>query len=343
MAFGGELRRGDSPSILEHFAGLGAELYAGDPHPGVRSAAATLALVEAGNPTRRRCQLMAFLADGPSARGRVAAIINPHLVDEDGRPYGLLGFFECRDHEDTARRLIDLGLEWLDRQGCRVVRGPINFTTFHDYRLVTSSAAAGWIPGEPYHPDYYPRLWRAAGMAPVTSYSSNWLPHEMLEALQPSAEASRAAGYTIRHLAGAADLEALYQLSTVSFAQAWMYSPITREEFAALYGADRVAKVASSTYLVHAADGAPVGFLYGFPVELDGRTATVCKSIAVLPEHRAGHPYQLLLHTWFREQYEAGIRDFVGGLMHRDGAPGRLGWTTPETCLREYEVYERQL
>lgn len=284
---------------------------------------------------------MAFLVDGPGKRGRVAAIVNPRLVEE-GRPIGLLGFFECQDDDDTARRLLDLGCEWLDRQGCRLARGPIDFTTFHNYRLVVSSAARGYIPGEPYHPDWYPRLWRAAGMTAAGSYSSNWLSHEMLADLSARADRCRAEGYTIRHLAGAGDLEALYRLSLSAFADAFLYTPIERDEFAALYGADRAGAVASSSYLALAPDGEPVGFLYGYPAELDDQPAMVCKTITVAPAHRRSGAYHLLLHTWFREQHDAGHRRFVGALMHREGSPARLGWTTAETTLREYEVYERR-
>ncbi len=342
MAFGGQLRRGNSASILEHFAALGGELYAGDRHPAAPSAAATLALLGAGNPTRRRCQLMAFLADGPTARGRVAAMINPQLCDQDGRPFGLLGFFECQDHEDTARRLIDLALEWLDREGCRVVRGPINFTTFHNYRLVTASHRTGYIPGEPYHPDFYPRLWRAAEFTPVARYSSNHTPFEILAQFESAAEFSRAAGYTVRHFAGANDLPALYELTLATFAKAWMFSPITREEFDALYSPERVEMVAPYSILAEAPDGQPVGFLYGYPVELDGQPILICKTIAVHPEHRKYAVYQQLSYRYYQLARDGG-REIVAALMHREGTPNQMGWMTADTCVREYEVYERRL
>ena len=103
-------------------------------------------------------------------RGRAAAIVNPRLV-EDGAPVGQIGLFACDEHPDTARRLLDAACTWLDKRGCRVVRGPMNFSTWYDYRLVTRATAAGYIPGEPYHPAHYPALFEAAGFKPVATYT----------------------------------------------------------------------------------------------------------------------------------------------------------------------------
>ncbi len=342
MVLAAIMRRGDSQSIVEHFAGIGAELYPADTHA-VVSMAATLAQVGAGNPTRRRCEVDFLIVDG-AHRGRVAAIVNPRLVDDQGQPYGLLGFFACADHDDTAHRLLDEGLEWLANRGVAMVRGPINFTTWHDYRLLTSSDAEGWIPGEPYHHDYYPRLWAAAGFEPAASYSTNWLadPAAYLDELEARAASCRAAGYEVRALAGAADLETIFELSRRGFAEAWMYSSIERDEFDALYSRARLETLAPHSYVVTAGDGEPVGFLHTLPVVLDGRRVAVAGPMAVLPEHRARSVDDLLSHAWIDQQLAAGFRDFACALVHRHGTAA-LGWTGQQRCLRQYEVYERKL
>ena len=333
------MRQGDSQSIVEHFAGLGVDLYRGDEHVAVPTMAATLAHVGADNPTRRRCEAHFLIVDG-NHRGRVAAIINPRLLDEHGQPYGLLGFFECEDHDDTAHRLLDQGLEWLAKRGATLVRGPINFTTWHDYRLVASNHVEGWIPGEPYHHDYYPRLWAAAGFASATSFCSNWLddPAAYMDEVGDRAATCRAAGYEVRALASGADRDALFELARVGLAAAWMYSPIERDEFDALTLPGHVDVVAPHAYLVTAADGEPAGFLHTLPVVLDGHQVSVAKTMAVLPEHRARSVGDLLNHTWIDAQLAVGCRDFVWALVHHDRSASLSG-----RMIREYEVYERKL
>jgi len=348
VGFGVDIRRGDSRDLLDNFAAVGADLYEGEAgaHPAAPSAQKTLALLAPEHPTRRRLELQLFLVDGPSGRGRVAAMVNPKLLDEAGHPIGLMGFFECDEQEDTARRLLDEASEWLQRRGCALARGPIDLTTWHNYRFVTESNTSDWIPGEPYHHDYYPALWRAAGLEEVATYSSNWLGEadRHIDRFAGRAKSCREAGYTVRHIIAQTDLNALYTMSLDAFSTAWMYSPIEREEFAALYTPEQAAMVAPSSYLAISPEGEPVGFLYAFPIALAGRApVSVCKTVAVVQEHQDKRPYHLLMHTWFSEQSEAGCREFVGGLMHCDGAPALMGWTKPDTLIKEYKVYERRL
>lgn len=348
MAFGVELRRGDSRELIDHFAAVGADLYAGamGAHPAAPSAEKTLAQLSPDQPTRRRLELSLFLVDSPSSRGRVVAMVNPRLLDEAGHPIGLLGFFECDECEDTARRLLDEASEWLQKRGCTIARGPIDFTTWHNYRFLVESTTSDWIPGEPYHHDYYPGLWRAAGLEEASTYSSNWLgsAEDHMERFADRAEQCRKDGYSVRHISPQTDLDALFSMSLDAFADAWMYSPIERDEFAALYTPEQAALVAPSSYVVLAPDGEPVGFLYAFSLALAGKKlVSVCKTIAVVKAHQNKRPYHLMMHTWFDEQRAAGCREFAGALMHCDGAPALMGWTKPETRIKEYKVYERRL
>ena len=343
MGLRDQIVRGDSRELADRFAAVGAALFAGDPHPAAPAAARTLALLDRAHPTRRRCEVELVVADGPDARGRVAAIVNPRLT-EDGAPVGLVGLFACEDRPDVARWLIDAACSWLDRRGCKVVRGPVLFSTWHDYRFLTRAEAPEWIPGEPYHPAYYPALFEAAGFRPVATYSSNWLgdSSEQADRFAPKAARSREAGYRVRPLEPR-DVDALYQVATAAFASAWMYSPIERDEFAALYTPEQAARVAPFSFLGLAPDGEPIGFMYDFPLAIAGRQASVCKTVAVHPAHRSSGIYHAMMHAWFAGQRAAGIRHAIGGLMHNDGSPSLMGWATPETLLKEYKVYELRL
>lgn len=348
MSFGVELRRGDSRELVDHFAAVGADLYEGaaGAHPAAPSAKKTAAQLSFDHPTRRRLEIELLLVDSPKSRGRVAAMVNPRLLDEVGRPIGLLGFFECDENEDTARRLLDEGSEWLQRRGCEIARGPIDFTTWHNYRFLVESSTSDWIPGEPYHHDYYPRAWLAAGFQEAGTYRSNWLGDaaDHMERFYERAEQCRKAGYSVRHIDAQRDLDALYAMSLDAFAGAWMYSPIERDEFAVLYSPEQAALVAPFSYLALSPEREPVGFLYAFPLSIAGKErVSVCKTVAVVRAHQDKRPYHLMMHTWFSEQREAGCREFAGALMHCDGAPALMGWTSPETRIKEYEVYERRL
>ena len=112
-----------------------------------------------------------LLVDGSDMRGRVTAMINPHLCDDSGRPYGQLGFFECIDDPDAARLLIEPAMAWL-RDKLPVggsVLAPMNFDTWHAYRLRTAGFEEPTYFMEPYNPRFYPALFTALGFAPISS------------------------------------------------------------------------------------------------------------------------------------------------------------------------------
>jgi GNAT superfamily N-acetyltransferase len=343
MGLRDQIVRGDSRAIVDRFAAVGDALFADDPHPAAPRAARTLPLLDREHPSRRHCELELVLADGPDGRGRVAAIVNPRLV-EDGAAVGQVGLFACDERTDTARWLLEAACTWLDRRGCKVVRGPMVFSTWHDYRLVTRAETPDHIPGEPYHPRWYPSLFEAAGFTASATYSSNWLGEvgDNIDKFAGRARRARDEGYQVRNLSPR-DLDALYGVATAAFAGAWMYSPIERDEFAALYTPAQAERVAPYSYLGLAPDGEPIGFMYDFPLPIGGVLASVCKTVAVHPAHRASGIYAAMMHAWFTAQREAGVRASIGALMHNDGSPALMGWAKAETLLKEYRLYELRL
>lgn len=345
MAIRDHLRTGSGRAILDQFASVGEELAGAlVRHPAAHTALRTLARLGDHNPTRRRCEVELVVIDGPDVRGRIAAMINPRLSDESGAPIGMLGFFACDKSPDVARWLFDRGMSWLQARGCTVARGPIDFSTWHDYRFVTKAETNEWIPGEPFHPSHYPQLWLQGDFTPVSNYSSNWMgnPDELIDGFASRAQSCRDSGYTLRSI-GPHDMEAIHALSRAAFSSAWMYSDIALDELAALYGPETVRALGSGSYLALAPDGEPVGFLYGFDMQLTGKPVSVCKTVAVTPAHRKARVYPMLMHAWMSARRDAGIRDLVAALMHRDGDPANMGWATPETTIKEYQLYERRL
>lgn len=346
MGLRDQIRHGNNRELRDTFAAVGEALHVGAPHPAAPTAVRTLAAIDPAQPTIKRCSTELIVADGPNGRGRVAAIINPRLLDVHGNPFGLLGFFECDGNPDTARWLFDLAMNWLAREGCSVVRGPINATTWHDYRFVTKALAPEWMPGEPYHPPRYVDYFGDAAFESVATYATNWLPGspaELAERFASKAQQCRDLGYTVRTIVPT-DLPALHAVSSAAFAPAFMYSPIELDEFVALYSPERAAQAAGSTWLALAPDGEPVGLHYSFDMALDGRPrVSVCKTVAVIPAHQDKKVYQLLMHDWGATAAASGATHLVGGLMHADGSPALMGWITPETTIKEYHLYERCL
>jgi hypothetical protein len=334
------VRDGEIDDLIATFSQIGESLYAGVDHPARPSEVRTRSLLAASNPTARRCRVRLFVDE--RAPARVAAIMNPRLI-EAGAPVGLLGFFEAAEDPAAVNALLTSACAWLYEQGCAVVRGPVNFTTWHDYRFSVDGGSPGarWIPGEPFHHDYYARLWPAAGFRVAGHYASHWVASidDTLARFADRADRALASGVVLRGVE-TSDLPALYRMAIAGFAGNWMYSPIDPDEFAVLYAADRVSAGAGTSY-VAALEGAPVGFYYTFPASLPGGTTSIGKTIVVDSALRDRGIYHLMMSAWLREAKTAGRRA-IAALFHLDGSPALMGWQRAGDAFKNYVLFEHQ-
>ena len=121
-----------------------------------------------------RMQLYLCEADGQVA-GRIAALVNPRLVDRDGRLIGQLGYFESIDDPAVASALIETGLTWLRAQGVRDVVAPMNGGAHRAHRFLTRGFDREPYLFEPRNPPYYPTLFERSGFAAI----NRWYGYEL--------------------------------------------------------------------------------------------------------------------------------------------------------------------
>ncbi len=324
--------------IVDDFASLTDLVFSTDEDSRKPTSASVRAMLATDHPQRKRCSLRLFHVPG---RARVAAIVNPRLKDDRGAPIGLLGFFEAVDDPIAARAVLDAGAQWLRERGATIVRGPVNFSTWNDYRLAVPSDN-GWFRGEPYHPNYYLRLWEDAGFDVCSRYGSYWLDsnEDVLAKFLPTVERGVEQGYAVRPIS-VGDLPVLYQLALAGFSKAYLYSPIEPDEFASIYSADRAAD-ASATSFVATLEDRPIGFVYTFVADLPDGPAGIIKTIVVSPEIRGGVAYGTLMSAAIDAFVARGVTRVMGGLMHADGSPASMGWCRPEKSFKQYVLLQQR-
>ena len=118
-----------------------------------------------------RLRLFGCESDGRLA-GRVAAIVNPRLVDASGHPVGQVGYFEAVDDATVASTLLEAACGWLRAAGARQVWGPINGGPHRTHRFMTEGFDREPFLFEPRNPPYYPALFAGAGFSPVHTWFS---------------------------------------------------------------------------------------------------------------------------------------------------------------------------
>jgi GNAT superfamily N-acetyltransferase len=118
-----------------------------------------------------RLRLFGCESDGRLV-GRLAAIVNPRLVDPRGHPVGQVGYFEAINDSAVASALFDAAFEWLRAAGARQVWGPMNGGPHRTHRFITDGFDRTPFLFEPRNPPYYPHLFEASGFSRLSAWYS---------------------------------------------------------------------------------------------------------------------------------------------------------------------------
>lgn len=200
---------------------------------------------EANNPFFQYGRLQAFLAlEGGRPVGRVVAAVNDRLVEREGRPVGLVGFFECVENLEVARQLLQAACNWLRDQGMEMARGPINLSTHNSCMFLVDGFDLPPQLMMPYNPAYYPVFFQHLGWVKAKDAFAYQLSEKPLDERQERGYKFCKRGYDFALGAGIRfrsiqtsgdafieDCRSLYALFTQAFSNNWSYTEQSEAEF----------------------------------------------------------------------------------------------------------------
>jgi hypothetical protein len=293
--------------------------------------------------------------------GRVAALINPRLLDSGGHAVGQLGYFECVDDPAIASALIGAGLEWLQAQAIKQVYAPMNGGAHRTHRFLTRGFDRAPFLFEPRNPRYYPGLFERSGFVPASRWFSYDLGRdETADRLQrlDRVLARRPAPGRIEELTtgrSAETLERVHRLLDPCWNGHIGYASIDLEEFAGVFGG-ALAIMGPGHISAFVQNGEDVGFAFVYPdfVEdvrrLDGHAGgwgrwlgtsrakrLVVSTSALVPEARGSSAAMAQVAWGLRHAAAGGFEDIVVALVV-EGWLSKIGEQT-----REYMLYARAL
>ncbi|MBD1909674.1 MULTISPECIES: hypothetical protein [unclassified Leptolyngbya] len=232
-----------SPGDQELFLDVPKLVYANDPNwvPPLRSSVAKSFKPE--NPFFQYGRLQQFIAtrmgqSGTEAVGRVVAAVNDRLVEREGQPVGLFGFFECINEFEVAQGLFNAAADWLRQQGMTMVRGPIDLATHNNCLFLADGFDSPPMIMMPYNPAYYLEFMERDGWHKAKdayAYTME-LDEKLGEQFKKGYDIALKSGITFRpiHTKGEGfeqDCIGLYNLFTEAFSANWSSTPRTQEEF----------------------------------------------------------------------------------------------------------------
>jgi GNAT superfamily N-acetyltransferase len=351
---------------LLEFADVPGRVYAGDRFwiPPQRSR--VLWQLSPRNPFFSYGEVQNFLVreEGKPA-GRASAIINSKAAQE-GRSVGYLGFFECLPDYGIAERLLGEVREWLRGRGVQTVWGPVNFSTWNTYRLMTRGFGLPQFFLEPYNPSYYPEYFERAGFRKAMAFYSNYVsdPEKHIRVDGDKLSALHASGYTLRTFdlrKFREELTLIYQLSIQAFKDNWGYTEITEGEFLQLYDGMENIIDPDLVFFLYDPGGKPVGFSFALPevsaavramrgeaswlaklrfLRARGKADTMMfKTMGILPEARGAGLGGALTARLHQVAIGKGYRKIIHALMREDNFMRKISNKGGE-AFKEYAVYQ---
>jgi hypothetical protein len=234
-----EIRSVETAEDFEHFLDVPQRVYADDPNWVAPLRSAIAAQLSPENPFRTYGTLQSFIAlDRGTPVGRIVAAINQRLIEREGQPIGLFGYFECSPNIEIAQALFQAAEQWLQAQGIQRMRGPINLSTHNSCLLLVDGFDTPPMMMMPYNPRHYPQFMEQLGWTKAKdAYAYDFpLDHDLSKPFEKGYRIACKSGVTFRpvHTKGpdfAKDCESIHHLFTKAFAHNWSSTPRNLEEF----------------------------------------------------------------------------------------------------------------
>lgn len=229
--------------------------------------------------------------------------------------------------------------------------GPVDGNTWSKYRLVTEGFDSVPFALENLTEKDYPGHFLKAGFDSIAQYQSCLVNttdnfstnHEPLE------KQVKKAGLTVRSFNpqdSINDLDSLFTVSQIAFRRNFLYTPIDKAQFLAMY--EPVLGIIDPDLILIAEDSDknPVGFVFALPNKslASGREDTVVlKTLARIPDARYKGVGLYLVSLCHKKAYQKGYGKMIHALYKSDNKSSCFSQLEGAKTIRKYELYGKEI
>lgn len=264
------------------------------------------------------------------------------IIDRRNEHVGLIGFYDCIRNEFANDLLLESAIEWLKRNGCSIIRGPVNLTIWHDYRFITKQERNIEI-FDPFNKSYYSDFWKKKGFICNEKYVSAVRndAEYVLPFTKKAYEALIKRGFKIRPFNKKdpiSDLKVILLLANEIFIDSWNFVPLTYNELQHLY--DELLNMSDLHFveIIEDNNACAVGFCFCLPNPYN-RNQLILKTLGVLKEYRRQNIAASLLYSQHLKGKNEGFSEFYYPLIKTGNNITKLPYEGYK-IITEYEVFE---
>ena len=258
---------------------------------------------------------------------------------------GLVGYFESLNRNEYAHHIMEASRVYLAKHRVNVIRGPINLSTWHSFRVSYPEANAPYFL-EPFTRSYYKRMFEGygfhvayRGVSAIQEVEKTGLGGYRTSFLRLKDE-----GFTFRLVDNTtlrSVLEDIHRLSCEIFQDTWTFSKITLEEFLYLFGDMSKLKRCPLIVAAYHPDGRAIGFIFGAQDAYSRRiNRVVLKTLGVHPAYRGLGIGRALLYMAYQTAVASGAAQCIFSTIRTDNMSIFKLIKSDNPIYRHYEAYE---
>ncbi len=261
-----------------------------------------------------------------------------------GENTGYLGNFYAQSQE-IANELLTIAQNRFTVNGVRTIYGPINGSTWNQYRFVTSGFTNKPFLFEPFNPESYPKYFLEFGFETAASYESSILKtqakynHSQIN-LAPNIELC-----PFNQEKALGELESMYEVAISSFADNLLYSDISKQEFIDKYKPLLASLDPRLVILAKEGKGKlaqTVGFIFAIPYDFSRTCRTVVlKTLCRLKGDQYKGLGLALTSACHQSAHNIGYTRAVHALYKTDSASQVLSKSQQSKVLRKYSLFKK--
>ncbi|MEO9531780.1 MAG: hypothetical protein ABJG68_13450 [Crocinitomicaceae bacterium] len=293
------------------------------------------------------CKLLAL--ENEDEQGRLLCYIE--------RGQGFIGWYECSEDLDTHNDLMDAAFEWFEEKGCDSIIGPVNGTTWGNYRF-NLECEYPLFPGEPYQPLYYVDFWEQSGFEADIYYKTEVPPKDII---QPSTLDQVQAklgqyGISVEHfprVLGEQLENQLYTFYDECFQENPLYSLIDKKTYVELSRKAESVLETEHSFLLKDAKGLPIAVFVSFidvyhqakiPLQEHERKKLIIKTIATHPNYQNKQIGTIMVNLIHNLAYKNGYEEVIHAMMYVGNVTSKVGSKKFNTkVLRTYALMKKEL
>lgn len=283
--------------------------------------------------------------DKESLLGHIALYMNPHI----GKETLLLGGYHAVDNIQVSRTLFTEVLAEAKRLGFSTVLGPMNGSTWEQYRFVSKSDRHSFLM-EPQQEDHFIAQWKDAGFTMCQQYYSSIAPVNQISFPVDRVDliSKRFSQLDVRIEKWGSNLNSeqwkqLTHFNNAAFAKSDFFSPISVKGFTNKY-CDLLKQI-DTNYMYFATQKSElVGILFAYPDAKDKTEQTlVLKTLAHIPSKIYKGLGTWLVLKLLTDAKANNYTHIIHALMKQDNASLERSKQFGGQVFRNYGLYKLEL